>query len=367
MRRYWPEISIAILATIIFVVAACVDLSQPPIEQPQPPTPQVVERDADPPQRLFGYAPDPVATRAFVATLPHRSITAANPRLLEYRADEPVFLYRPLYEAYQSKYGRPWVVGRQGIGDCVSWGFAHGADMHLALMWRLGDSGEWSPAATEAIYGGSRVEARGGRPAGYSDGSYGAAAAKWLRGWGALHRRDYPDLEFDLSKYDKGRAKDWGNFGCGGRGDNGKADSIAKQHPITDVALVTTFREAAAAIQSGYPVAVCSDQGFSDRRDADGFARAQGTWYHCMVFCGVRFDRPGLLCLNSWGPSWISGPKWPSDQPDGSFWVDERTVDRMLGQGDSFAISGYKSFPFRDLQHGAWASAQTEKHFALSP
>src|SRR5690606_38137456 len=112
-----------------------------------------------------------------------------------------------------------------------------------------------------------------------------------------------------------------------------------------DVVLVTTFREAGAAIQSGYPVAVCSGQGFASQRDGQGFAAARGSWAHCMVFIGVRFDRPGLLCLNSWGPRWIGGPKWPDDQPDGSFWVDARTCDRMLAGRDSFAISGYRGFP----------------------
>jgi hypothetical protein len=120
------------------------------------------------------------------------------------------------------------------------------------------------------------------------------------------------------------------------------------------VALVKTFDEAAAAIASGYPVPVCSGQGFSSTRDKDGFSRASGSWSHCMCFNSVRFDRRGLLCQNSWGPDWIKGPKWPEDQPDGSFWVDEATVNRMLRGEDSFAVSAYEGFPYRDLKHGDW-------------
>jgi hypothetical protein len=56
------------------------------------------------------------------------------------------------------------------------------------------------------------------------------------------------------------------------------------------------------------------------------------------------FRRPGLLLVNSWGPSWISGPT-RHDQPPGSFWVDADVVNRMLGMRDSYAISGFEGYP----------------------
>jgi len=181
-----------------------------------------------------------------------------------------------------------------------------------------------------------------------------------VRDWGVLYRQNYSPL-VDLSTYSSKRAKDWGNYGCGGQGDNGKLDTIAKDHPIKDVALVTTFEEAAAAISSGYPVPVCSGQGFSSTRDGEGFARASGSWAHCMCFIGVRWDRPGLLCMNSWGTTWINGPKWPDDQPDGSFWVEKSVVNRMLSGEDSFAVSGLTGFPYRDLKHGDWVEVDQRR------
>lgn len=248
-----------------------------------------------------------------------------------------------------------FIANGYGVHNCVSWGFAHGADIHLAIMWLAGDSADWKPAATESIYGGSRVEARGVQNGGWSDGSYGAAAAKWLRDYGLLFRQQYDGV--DLSTYSAKRAKDWGYYGNGGQGDDGKLDEVAKRHPVRNVALVSTFDEAAAAIQSGYPVPVCSMVGFEMQRDQDGFARASGSWAHCMCFVGVRYgNRPGLLCLNSWGPTWITGPKWPADMPEGSFWVDKATVNRMLSQRDSFAISGHDGFPFKKLDHAAWVA-----------
>lgn len=310
-------------------------------------------------ERYFGYQPDRVASQQFVATLPARDLRTMAPGLFG-REKSTVLLYRALNDAHLAHKGRPFKVGRQGIGDCVSWGWKHGVDIHLAVMWKVGDSAEWREAATESIYGGSRVEAQGRSSGGWGDGSYGAAAAKWVRDWGVTFRKPYNDFGFDLTTYSADRAKQWGNYGNGGSGDAGKFDAEAKRHPVRNVALVKTFDEAAAAIASGYPVPVCSGQGFASTRDANGFARAAGSWAHCMCFIGVRFDPDGLLCLNSWGPDWIDGPKWPvdaqggSDMPDGSFWVARSTAENMLRGADSFAVSGYEGFPYRDLKHGDW-------------
>ncbi len=317
----------------------------------------------------FGYTPNPVATKEFLQTLDSPTLQQAAPHLFDddgpmvresnfkedsergppQSAKEPVLLYRALYAVSPG-----WIVGRQGIGDCVSWAWAHGCDIALAVDKLTGKSGDWKPAATAAIYGGSRVEARG-RPeggGGWSDGSYGAAAAKWVNHWGVVHRLNFPELGFDLRTYDKNRAKQWGNWGCGGQGDRGRLDAIAKQYPVGQVALVRTFEEAAAAIDSGYPVPVCSGQGFTSRRDSQGFCAPSGSWAHAMCFIGTRYgDRPGLLCLNSWGPDWVDGPKYPDDQPDGSFWVDKAIVDRMLAGNDSFAVANVKGFPKRKLRH----------------
>jgi len=353
--RQHPVLDLSLLAAAVIGFAVATWWFQPAHNSTQParPSPQTTRRFPT------GYTPHPRETERFLRSMPKPSIRDQGPDL--FRADvrdHTTLLYRALYEAHETKYGRHWVVGAQGIGDCVSWGWAHAADIHLAVMWKLGESSEWRPAATEAIYGGSRVEARGRTFGGWGDGSYGAAAAKWVRDWGVVFRQRYDDLGIDLTTYSAARAKQWGAYGCGGRNDDGRLDRLAKDHPIKRVALVTSFDEAAKAIQSGYPVAVCSGQGFSSRRDSQGFSAPRGSWSHCMCFIGVRFDRPGLLCLNSWGPRWVTGPKWPDDQPDGSFWVDARVADRMLSGRDSFAVSGYEGFPYRPLDHGDWVRTQ---------
>ena len=91
-----------------------------------------------------------------------------------------------------------------------------------------------------------------------------------------------------------------------------------------------------------------------------------------MMVCGIRFREnspPGVravdaaLILNSWGPKgWISyAGKFPSDQPDGSFWAERHVIEAMLRQNDSYAIGDIKTgFKWRDIHHGNWlAPAQS--------
>lgn len=375
-RHYRSSLALAIPALLLFVglLAAVFDahfvaVAPAPVPAPTPSPAVPVPHYTDNKGVLhFGYESRPAETRQFVRSLKRPYLQQAGPEVMRrFRGDQPVFLFRAINEAHLSKYGRPYVVGTQGIGDCVSWGWAHGVDVHLAVKWKLGESAEWDSAATEAIYGGSRVEARGVRYGGWSDGSYGAAAAKWVRDWGICFRKPYPELGLDLTEYSADRAKQWGNYGCGGANDNGRLDSICTKHPIRSVVVIRSFSEAAAAIESGYPVPVCSGRGFSRTRDSQGFARPSGSWSHCMCFVAVRYgDRPGLLCQNSWGPDSVDGPKWPDDQPEGSFWVDASVASSMLAGGDSFSVSGFEGFPWRDLRHDDWVSTEPAKIRAKS-
>jgi hypothetical protein len=124
----------------------------------------------------------------------------------------------------------------------------------------------------------------------------------------------------------------------------------ARRYPVKTVSLVKSFDEARAALGNGYPVAVCSDQGFSMSRDAEGFCSPRGTWHHCMCFIGVTVGRrPGLCCVQSWGPQTPGGPIGIGDHPACAFWVEADVADRMLAQGDSWALSAFAGFPGRRL------------------
>lgn len=323
---------------------------------------RLTNRLADSIESRFGYTPNPAATREFLRELDSPMFSDAGQEVIEKAQQKDTFLYRYADKAHRAVYGTAFGPWRQGIGDCVSFGWGMGSYVGQSVDWAQGKLAEPPRLiCTEAIYGGSRCESRGVTFAGWSDGSYGAAAARWVAGLkngtgGILYRQKYGDL--DLNEYSPSRAKEWGAYGCGGR-DNKELDKIANQHTARNVALVRTFDEAAAAIESGFCVPVCSGVGFAKTRDADGFAARQGAWAHCQCFIAVRYaknegKRDGLLCINSWGPSWISGPKWPADMPDGSYWVSRETVNAMLAGEDSFAIGGVDGFRWRNLDHGGW-------------
>ena len=327
---------------------------------------RATHRAADALEGRFGYTPDPEGTQRFLAELDQPLFSDAAKDVIKNAKGKDTFLYRYADKAHRQVYGKPFGPWKQGIGDCVSFGWAMGSYVGQCTDWANGELAEPPKlVATEPLYSGSRTAGRlpPVTAAGYSDGSYGGAAARWVSGkckdptvGGILFRQQYNGV--DLTTYSPQRAKKWGNLLCGG-GANGLALArLANKHTAKNVALVRSFDEAAASIESGYPVPVCSGVGFSSQRDADGFAARQGSWAHCMCFIAVRYaanegKRDGLLCINSWGV-FNAGPKWPADQPDGSFWVSRETVNVMLAGQDSFAIGGVNGFAYRDLDHGGW-------------
>jgi hypothetical protein len=312
----------------------------------------------------YGYTPNPAGTREFLEELERPRFAQAAPECMAKASGVDTFLYRAADKAHRARYGTPFKVWRQSIGDCVSFGWGLGIFVSQSVDWQNGQLEE-PPLlpATEAIYGGSRVCARnkpgdGSSPVGgWSDGSYGGAAARWCRDWGVVYREEVGG--HDLRVYSGDRAKQWGAYGNGGKGDGGKLDAIAKRHPCKYVSLTKTWDEAAAAIEAGFAIPICSMQGFASTRSEGGWSAASGTWAHCLCLIGVRYQRngsprDGMLVANSWGESWISGPRWPEDMPEGCFWADRKTIERMLSGEDSFAVGSVAGWGWRELHHGEW-------------
>lgn len=196
-----------------------------------------------------------------------------------------------------------FIVNNYGCRNCVSHGWGLGIDVlkcvQIFLLQLFQDF--VAETCTEAFYAASRVEIGEGG-CGYDDGSSGAWAAEAARRIGVVARLKY-DIAgkiYDLTKYSGNRAAQWGRPNAGMPDD---LEKIAKDRMVQTTSMVQSYEEARDAIANGYPVPVCSDQGFTDTRDADGFARASGSWAHCMLFmaCDDNPSRPGLLCMNSWG------------------------------------------------------------------
>jgi hypothetical protein len=225
----------------------------------------------------------------------------------------------------------------QTLGTCVSRGWSASCNLLQLAMIAQGVTRpdgrplEFKRIAHAPIYGGSRAVGGFLAPPG-RDGSNGSWAAEWVQKGGVCTLEDIGD------RYDS----DTKAGQMGWKGVPADVKEVCRQHLVSDCVMVTSFQEAADAIVNGHPVAVCSDQGFTMRRDADGFDRPYGSWAHCMHFGSVIVTaggRRGLGCGQSWGASNPSGPLLPG-APGHVFGVDEATVNRMLRAQDSFTVAG---------------------------
>jgi hypothetical protein len=249
-----------------------------------------------------------------------------------------------------------WRRGKQGIGDCVSWGAELACSVLYAKMCvKRKQPGMFVEAATESIYGGARVEAAGRSSGGFQDGANGMLAAKWVHDWGVLLRKDYSAetgiAEHDLSTYSSEKAKSWGNYGCGGQKDKGALDLLAKLSPLKEVSQARSFDDLARSIcLYECPVTNASMYGTDMKRNKYGECVWNGSWSHQQVYLAVRFGkRPAALKFQSWGANVVSGPSGDeyTEGLDGptpaailgcSWWVPAEDVDRELRSGDCWAF-----------------------------
>jgi hypothetical protein len=236
------------------------------------------------------------------------------------------------------------------VGTCVSFGWGRGAQDLMLMRVAASENREQWPGhevATEPIYGGSRVEIGKGRIRG--DGSVGAWAAEWVQQYGLVLRQKYGNI--DLSTYSPSLSRTWGRSGV-----PADLELVAKQHPVTAVARLANGSELWAAVGNGYSVPVCSDVGFEGNPPSDGIMSPRGTWGHCMLFRG-RFVHPTkgkcFVVQNSWGNylghriTVATQDAGDVELPEGCFAITQASADKMVREGDTFALSSLKGFPRR--------------------
>jgi hypothetical protein len=228
---------------------------------------------------------------------------------------------------------------RQTIGDCVSHATRNACDISRAVEIDLHKhrKGWIARGATEAIYG-----ARGHSGQGMSC----ARAATFVtQTGGILVRKNYAGVA-NLSKYNGNLGASWG-----GRGLPDKVIDLANDHQIKTASLIRTVEEARDAIANGYSISVCSNVGFSNKRDKKGIAKRSGSWAHAMAWiaCDDTGNEPLFLVQNSWG-KWNDGghPDW-GPIPDGSFLITSDVAANMLAQNGSYAFSEFDGFPVQKL------------------
>lgn len=315
-----------------------------PAEPAPPPVVKVVAGDDtdidEQPFGATGWISRPDVADSYADNLPFGSFRE-TPAFKAARGDDPEDVF--LWEHGRKVLGHLIPTENQGsVGSCVSFGTNMAIQTSICVLIAEGSANtEYKDLVEEVTYGGSRVEIGGGKIRG--DGSIGAWAARFVKEYGVVARGKYGD--YDLSSYSESRARKYGKDGV-----PDQIEQIAREFPVKEVTRCGSWEEVKRAIQNGYPIAVCSDQGFNRQRDKDGFSRPQGTWHHCMCILGVKGgNRAAGYILNSWGKNWINGPVGVGNPPPGGFWADARVIDRMARQGDTWAFSGFEGFPRQEL------------------
>lgn len=272
----------------------------------------------------------------------------------EFVAAQPPFQIDGVYSADPTANVRLWkLVGDaapggypqntpQEIGDCTSWGTKHAVEATTAAQIADGQAQQWRPVYAPFTYGAARVKVLGGRIRG--DGATGASVAEACKRFGIL----FADVE-GVPPYSGAIAKQWGS-----RGPPAQWFDEAAKYRVQTTARVTTAHQIRDAVCNGYGVIICSDWGAEGRsafRQQDGrmVAKKQGSWMHCMCVdgydgsAGTRYYH----ITNSWGPT--AHPAPIDDSPPGGFWIEERDMDYIARQGDSWALSEFDGFPARPL------------------
>lgn len=224
--------------------------------------------------------------------------------------------------------------------------------------------------ATEAIYG-----ARGHAGQGMSI----VAAVKFVsENGGVALRRKYDQV--DLSVYNAETGISWGRNKDGTPSD---FRSLLQNNQVTKVSHISSVKDAADAIYSGFALTVGSGYSFSNTRDQYGIAkRTPQGWAHAMAWVAVTSakdlmspegleqylrgeyavaeedglvadfpraeDDPCFLIVNSWG-TWNNGPKGKYDIPEGSFWITADNAAGMIKQQQAFALGNFEGFAHQNL------------------
>ena len=286
-------------------------------------------------RRLFGYEPRPDEVRRILSAKRNPTFKEAAPGLANIWQGEEIGLWQA---AKAVNNGNHLPANQQTIGDCVSQGYGRGVDYLYCIKQAAGlvegFVEDQTEAETEFIYGSSRKGHLSWR-----DGSNGIWAVNGLK-------RD--GYKFRLGKkYDGQLAKNYGYYGV-------KPDADSQSRVLEDYALLEEPQDLANALLAGCPGPICSDQGFTETRNADGICQASGIWNHCMLVIGL-YKVGGkwyFVILQSWGGISPKGPIPSVGFPSNAFGCHWDTMGRILKQKDSYALNGIRGW--KPVENVSW-------------
>lgn len=193
-----------------------------------------------------------------------------------------------------------------------------------------------------------------------SDGWYCAADQRIaIEKCGAVLRRNYPGIA-DLTTLNSNYA---GRYYKESQIPEETIDAF-DDHRFRDSTEITEFESLRDLLNRGFGVTSCGSEGWSDKRDENGFSRRAGKWAHAMAVIGCddrreihsKYGGPLVLILNSWGPRWNSGGTkvlgTDLNIPLGSFWAKWGDFKRR----DIYALAGLNGWERNQLPDylGGW-------------
>lgn len=282
------------------------------------------------------------------------------------------------------RYPKAWPGPAQPVGDCVGRSSSNSALLTTVCevvgerpdeeTGRLEDFPEVSETAernsviaSEGIYW---YRGHGGH-----GWSCGAACRVMQRQSGLWVRRNYPELNIDLTVYTKRNIELYGRTAP-----TGKVAEQGRQNLVRAFAEVKSREARRDALANGYGLNTCGMESFANTRDANGQSRRTNAgWAHAMAVLAFDDRKSTIdiygdtleLYLNSWAV-WNSGPRDIRDSaqfvpplkkqlwislglvnpetgnlliPHGAFWVRSRDV----ASRDVYALSSVNGFPRRKL------------------
>jgi hypothetical protein len=246
---------------------------------------------------------------------------------------------RFLWQFERTVFGRDFEE-TQTIGDCVSKGIQRAALMLWCIQIALKNKAEKVPGipASEPLYGFGRNEIGRGR-LGSGDGLVVSWGIKGAMQYGFLLRQKYGTI--DLSVYDGQRAKAWGRPGSGVPDE---LEPFAREFPLLDAAPITSWDDGCDALYNG-EVLVGGSNSIFESRGSDGYLVKTMSGGHCTTFIGYddSISKPYWVYDNG---SW---PRIPGarieDCPPCAGPIIRNTVERMLDEGEWYAVSSIKGMP----------------------
>ena len=226
----------------------------------------------------------------------------------------------------------------QPVGDCVSRGTRHAvatlACVEIAL---LGENEVFKDIYPPYIYSISRMAPEcGNGQMGSGDGSTGI--------WGVTAEKLYGNIEWADRPYEATIIRRYGRSMP-----PGSETADGKKHVIKAFARIRTADDAWLAISNGYPLQICSNQGYNmqtKQHDGKSWFVGNDTWSHCMAIDAVD-TKPGLCfrVQNSWGNGVeVHGQQLDGD--NGTGWITAEQFDRHVNRdGECYAVSAFEGFP----------------------